>query len=120
METQLGKNGARIDAVYYCPHHPEFSGPCRCRKPQTGLIERAVSEHDVDVEGSYLVGDTTGDLLTGKSAGLRTVLVRTGKAGTDGLFEVQPDYSCDHLLEAVHLVIEISEGSSPMREGEGG
>ncbi len=120
MQTQLGQNGARIDAVYYCPHHPDFSGSCHCRKPHTGLLDRAVAEHGVDLDVSFFVGDTTGDLLTGKNAGLRTILVRTGKAGSDGLYEARPDATCDDLLEAVRWVIEISDRHATMRVGEGG
>ena len=109
MTSELKRDGARIDAFYFCPHHPDFSGPCRCRKPQTGLIDRAVVENAVDVDASFLIGDTTGDLLTGENAGLRTILVRTGKAGQDGLYVVQPDTVCDDLLAAVRWIIERSE-----------
>jgi histidinol-phosphate phosphatase family protein len=109
LTSELKRDGARVDAFYFCPHHPDFSGPCRCRKPQTGLIDRAVAENAVDVEGSFLIGDTTGDLLTGENAGLRTILVRTGKAGQDGLHVVQPDTVCDDLLAAVRWIIERSE-----------
>ena len=109
MNAELKRNGARIDAFYFCPHHPDFTGPCRCRKPQTGLIDRAVVEHAVDLDASFLVGDTTSDLLTGKNAGLRTILVRTGQAGQDGLHTVHPDTVCDDLLAAVRWIIERPE-----------
>jgi len=109
MMAELDREGARIDAFYYCPHHPDFSGPCGCRKPLPGLIDRAVEEHGIDRGSSYLVGDTTSDLLTGKNAGLRTALVRTGLAGNDGLHDVHPDAVCDDLLAAVRMIIESSE-----------
>ena len=106
MRAELDRDGARIDAFYFCPHHPDFSGPCECRKPLTGLIDRAVEEHGIDRDSSFLVGDTTSDLLTGKNAGLRTALVRTGLAGKDGLHDVLPDAICDDLLGAVRMIPE--------------
>ena len=109
MMAVLGREGAWIDAFYFCPHHPDFSGPCGCRKPLPGLIDRAVEEHGIDRGSSYLVGDTTSDLLTGRNAGLRTALVRTGLAGNDGLHDVRPDAVCDDLLAAVRMIIESSE-----------
>ena len=105
MAEELAQKGAHIDAFYVCPHHPDFSGPCGCRKPQTGLVDRAVEVHAIDRDRSYLVGDTTTDLLTGRNAGLRTILVRTGKGGRDGLYDIHPDVVCDNLLEAVTWIL---------------
>lgn len=94
LESLLGLEHAFLDRIYFCPHHPErgFAGErpelktaCRCRKPNTGMIERAVSELNIDLSQSWLVGDTTTDLQTAKNAGLKSILARTGAAGTANL-----------------------------------
>ena len=94
----LQKEGVKIEADYYCKHAPEDK--CDCRKPETKLIEKAIKEHDIDVENSYIIGDKTADILTGKKAGLKTILVKTGKAGLDKEYDVKADFVCDNLLEA--------------------
>jgi D-glycero-D-manno-heptose 1,7-bisphosphate phosphatase len=68
--------GGRIDAVYYCPHRPEED--CLCRKPRPGLLLRAARELDIDLPGSWLIGDDLRDLESAVAAGVRPVLVRTG------------------------------------------
>jgi histidinol phosphatase-like enzyme len=68
--------GGRIDAVYYCPHRPEED--CLCRKPRPGLLLRAARELDIDLPGSWLIGDDLRDLESAAAAGVRPVLVRTG------------------------------------------
>ncbi|MBC7893173.1 MAG: HAD-IIIA family hydrolase [Sphingobacteriaceae bacterium] len=114
LETQLGAERAYLDAIYHCPHHPEagFEGEvpalkiaCDCRKPGTGLVERALHELNIDRSRSFFVGDSTTDLLTGRNAGLRTVLVRTGYGGQDGRFEVEPDFVADDLAGAVDFIL---------------
>jgi histidinol-phosphate phosphatase family protein len=84
METLLGREGAYLDAIYYCPHHPEKGFPgevaelkidCNCRKPKTGLIEQAVKEFNVDLAQSWLVGDTKRDEQSAQNAGLRYIQV---------------------------------------------
>lgn len=109
MSAQLSRDGARIDGYYYCPHHPDFTGSCGCRKPSIGLIEKARAEHAIDFEASFFIGDTTSDILTGRRAGLRTVLVRTGKGGHDGLFEVCPDATYDDLLAAAQWITKTED-----------
>ena len=86
-----------VDAVYYCPHHPEgcvegYAGECTCRKPSMGMLEAARKDFAVDMEMSWMVGDRASDILTGKNAGIRTILLESGY-GTAGLeFAVEPDY----------------------------
>ncbi|OPY89498.1 MAG: D-glycero-beta-D-manno-heptose-1,7-bisphosphate 7-phosphatase [Syntrophaceae bacterium PtaU1.Bin231] len=115
LETLLGEEGAYVDDIYFCPHHPDRGYPeenplykidCRCRKPKTGMIEAAARDYPVDLGASWFVGDRTMDLQTGINAGLATVLVRTGKAGKDGRFDVRPDFTFDTLGEAVAFIIE--------------
>jgi histidinol-phosphate phosphatase family protein len=107
MNVELGRTAARIDGFYFCPHHPDFSGPCRCRKPEIGLIEQAAHEHAIDLDSSFFVGDATSDVMAGRNAGLHTVLVETGKAGGDGLYDVSPDSTSENLLTAVREILAI-------------
>ncbi len=111
----LSENGARLDAVYYCPHHPSEGTPpwravCECRKPKPGMILRAAREHDIDLSGSYVVGDSVVDIEAGASAGVPGILVKTGYGR--GLLEHQrhrfmtePALAAEDLLEAVGWIL---------------
>lgn len=84
LRTELRNSGASLDAIYYCPHHPEGVVPryrieCLCRKPRTGLLEQAVREHAIDLGGSYLIGDDLRDVELARDSALIPILVRTGK-----------------------------------------
>ena len=114
LETLLGREHAFLDRIYFCPHHPEKGFPgerpelkidCDCRKPKTGMIQKAVAELNIDLKQSWLVGDTTTDLQTAKNAGLKSILVRTGAGGRDGKFATLPDFTADNLLDAVRLLL---------------
>ena len=77
----IEKTGA--DQVYYCPHYPdgvikEYSFCCGCRKPKTGMVQKACHEYGIDLGKSYFIGDRESDIMTGKAAGIKTVLVETG------------------------------------------
>jgi D-glycero-D-manno-heptose 1,7-bisphosphate phosphatase len=78
LRAVLAAEDARIDAIYFCPHHPDYSGPCDCRKPAPGMLRQAAAEHGIALGRSWLVGDTGGDIGAGHAAGCRTILVRTG------------------------------------------
>lgn len=115
LETILGHEQAYLDKIYYCPHHPEkgFEGErqeykieCNCRKPKIGMIQKAVNELNVEIEDSFLIGDTTTDIMTGINAGLKTILVRTGYAGDNGKFQCEPDFYFENLKEAVDFIID--------------
>jgi histidinol-phosphate phosphatase family protein len=111
LAQQLASDGARIDAFYFCPHHPDF-GPepgCRCRKPKTGMIDRAVQDFGIDVRRSFLVGDKTSDVAAGQRAGLRTILVQTGEAGQDGTCQAASNHVVADLCEAVELILSSTE-----------
>lgn len=114
LDHLLGVGKAYLDRMYVCPHHPEsgFAGEvpelkidCDCRKPRTGMIDRAVRELDIARESSWLVGDTTSDIRAGTRAGLHTILVRTGHAGLDGKYDDQPDYVMPDLPAAVDWIL---------------
>jgi histidinol-phosphate phosphatase family protein len=70
--------GAPLDATYYCPHHPDFSGSCECRKPATGMIDDGLRDFGLASTDCFLVGDTLLDMEAGRRAGVTTVLVLTG------------------------------------------
>lgn len=84
METMLGKEGAYLDGVYYCPHHPDkgFAGEveelkivCECRKPKAGLLLQAAQDFNIDLSQSWMIGDSENDVLAGKNAGCKTALI---------------------------------------------
>jgi histidinol-phosphate phosphatase family protein len=114
LEWELGTSGAFVDAIYVCPHHPDRGFPgeradlkfaCDCRKPATGLIERASRELQIDVASSWMIGDRTSDIETASRAGLRSVLVQTGHAGQDGRFDAAPDYIAEDLGSAAETIL---------------
>ena len=79
IQELLVAAGTRIDAFYYCPHHPEFSGECKCRKPEPGMILNAAAEFKIDLTKSFMVGDRLSDLESAERAGCQCgYLVRTG------------------------------------------
>jgi D-glycero-D-manno-heptose 1,7-bisphosphate phosphatase len=83
ISERLEAGGARIDAFYHCPHHPDgivepLRIACECRKPQPGLLRLAAKDLDIDLAGSVTIGDRWHDVQAGRAAGTRTVLVRTG------------------------------------------
>ncbi len=115
MKTILGKDGAYFDDVVFCPHHPDKGYPeenplykisCKCRKPETGMIDLCVDKFNIDISNSWMIGDTTIDIKTGENAGLNTALVLTGESGNDGKFDIKPNIACDNLLEAVKQIIK--------------
>lgn len=79
---ELAKEGARVDAWLYCPHHPQGRGsyalPCRCRKPLPGMLTEAARRFGIDLESSVMIGDKLADIEAGTAAGCRPILVRTG------------------------------------------
>lgn len=82
IASQLEQYGARVDAWYYCPHHPAGRGsyalPCRCRKPLPGMLQEAAGRYAIDLESSIMIGDKLVDMQAGAAAGCRSILVRTG------------------------------------------
>lgn len=97
-----------VDAVYYCPHHPEgrvgaYRKACRCRKPETGMFEEACREFDIDMAHSYMAGDRAGDILAGKKAGIKTVLVESGY----GTARLEQEVTADYVMEDLRNLIEI-------------
>jgi len=106
---------AHLDAIYYCAHHPTVGEPpyrvdCDCRKPKTGLIDRAVPEFEIDRGASWMVGDRYGDVELARNAGLRSAFVLSGYGLGEWEYQRnswkhQPDLVCENLLEAVKMII---------------
>jgi D-glycero-D-manno-heptose 1,7-bisphosphate phosphatase len=115
LAALLAAEGARFDAIYYCPHHPDFGppglrGPCACRKPGTGMIERGVSEFGLDPARSYVVGDKLSDVACAKAAGATGILVLTGHgreelARGDGSGGAAPDHQAADLHDAAAWIV---------------
>jgi histidinol-phosphate phosphatase family protein len=113
LEQRLGGEGAHLDAIYYCPHHPEtqhgegvreLRRACECRKPGIGMLMRARRELGVRLAGSAIVGDSATDIEAGRNAGIRTILVRTGVPARAAA--ATPDFVCDTLLDAARAITE--------------
>lgn len=107
METLLGNAGAFVDAVYYCPHHPDkgFAGEvsalkieCNCRKPKPGMLLQAAEDFHIDLSESVMIGDDVRDVQAGKNAGCHTILIHDGECQDYG-----QDGTAESLLDAVDL-----------------
>lgn len=110
----LKENNAHIDAIYYCPHHPtegtgKYKLNCNCRKPKSGMIDRAVKELKIDLNRSYLIGDRYKDIVFAKKMKIRAGLVMTGYGKGEYLYQrkswkVMPDIIGENLLEIVRFI----------------
>jgi D-glycero-D-manno-heptose 1,7-bisphosphate phosphatase len=115
LAAELEEGGARLDAVYYCPHHPSVGEPpyrfdCDCRKPRPGLIRRAAEELGIDLEHSWMVGDRHSDTELARNAGVRAAFVLTGYGRGEHehqghAWNHRPDLVAENLLEAVKKII---------------
>lgn len=123
LDELLAEKGAKVDAYYYCPHHPtegngKYKLECECRKPKNGMLKRASQEHNIDLKRSFVIGDRLYDILAGKSSGATTILVLTGygkeayeKCKSENL---EPDFIARNLKEAMEIVKKI------ITQGNGG
>ncbi|HJM56943.1 MAG: D,D-heptose 1,7-bisphosphate phosphatase [Planctomycetes bacterium] len=115
LREMLASEGAHLDWIGHCPHHPEHGPPdlrraCDCRKPEPGLLLRAAAELDIDLTRSWMVGDSARDLEAGRSAGCRSILVGTGNGAAppeaseaDGQ---ESGLKAPDFLEAVDLILK--------------
>lgn len=99
----VSKVGGQVDKIYFCPHSQSDNAPCR--KPSTGMIDRAVSDLNVDLSNSFVIGDMTGDIKLAKNAGCKSVLVKTGYAGKDNHYQVEPDLVAEDVYTAVEQIL---------------
>lgn len=117
MRDEIGRRGAMVDAIYYCPHHPDEG--CECRKPKTALFHKAAKELNIDFKLSYVVGDMQMDIDAGKALGCKTALVTTGSQPQvssprspvpDPRSPIaSPDYTARNLLEAARWIVDNRE-----------
>jgi D-glycero-D-manno-heptose 1,7-bisphosphate phosphatase len=115
VREMLAERGARVDGLYYCPHHPDVGAPpyrkaCDCRKPRPGMLLRARDEMGIDLARSYMIGDSVRDIEAGHRAGATTVLVLTGYGRGELEYQsrgwtVKPAHVADDLLEAVLWIL---------------
>ncbi len=112
----LAEGGARLDGIYYCPHHPEVGAPayrkeCTCRKPSPGMLERARDEMGIDLSASFMIGDTIKDVEAGRRVGATSILVLSGYGKGEleyqsHAWKVKPDHVADNLLTAITWILE--------------
>jgi D-glycero-D-manno-heptose 1,7-bisphosphate phosphatase len=102
--------GARLDGAYWCPHHPDFSGPCECRKPGTLLFREAAVQHAIDLPRSWYVGDRLRDILPAKALGGRGILVPSPVTPGTDLEQARMDFSVvPSLDDAATRIIESAQ-----------
>ena len=118
METLLGRDMAKVDAIYYCPHHPEKGFPgenikykieCSCRKTKTGMIEDAQADLNIDLNNSFLIGDMTADIKAAENAGIASIAVRSGYGFKDGKYDTRPGCWADDLGDAVNIIVSLKK-----------
>jgi D-sedoheptulose 7-phosphate isomerase len=112
MKVLIAQEGGKLDAMYYCPHHPEgaveaFRRQCNCRKPKSGLFEQAARDWDIDLGRSYTIGDGVVDILAGRRTGTKTIFISPRKCYVCSELSRQnawPDWAAANLAEAAELV----------------
>lgn len=119
LETEIARAGAKLDAIFYCPHHPSVGEPpyrqdCECRKPKPGLIHEAARRFKIDLKDSWMIGDRHSDIQLARRAGLRSAFVLTGYGRGEwehqrDAWNDEPDLVAENLLEAVRVILERSE-----------
>lgn len=120
MRRQLADKGAHVDGIYYCPYHPEgtieeYAKDSDLRKPQPGMLLKAAMEKDIDLAGSWMVGDSGRDVEAGQRAGCRTIRIRTRSTHTAGISEqedVQADYTVRNLVDAARVILRAVPGQA--------
>jgi mannose-1-phosphate guanylyltransferase/phosphomannomutase len=114
METLLGNQGAYLDDIYYCPHHPDGGYPeenkaykikCHCRKPDTGMIDMAAEKYNIDLSRSFIIGDSLVDIKTGINAGLHTILLTADQHDNKQFLATKPEYIFKNLYDAVNFIL---------------
>jgi mannose-1-phosphate guanylyltransferase/phosphomannomutase len=117
LQELLRAEGAELDGIFYCPHHPETHHPeasdpiyrreCECRKPKPGLVLEAAKTFNVDMSSSYFIGDSTRDIAAALSAGCIPILVKTGVAGQDGICpDVVPEIEVENMTQATTWILD--------------
>ena len=115
LKDELESEGARLDAIYYCAHHPSVGKPpyrldCDCRKPRPGLIQHAAEDFDIDLDKSWMVGDRYSDIEMAQNAGVNSAFLLSGYGRGEWEhqrhnWKLQPQLVTENLLEAVTAII---------------
>ncbi|MFA6550210.1 MAG: HAD family hydrolase [Candidatus Gracilibacteria bacterium] len=109
MIKRFENHNIKIDNVYFCPHHPEgvikkYKKVCKCRKPNIGMFKKAEKDFNLDLKKCWLIGDKLSDILAGKKAGCKTILVLTGQDSCNKKALVEADFCTKTLMEAVEFI----------------
>ena len=120
LETKLGEGHAKLDALYFCPHHPDAGYPgenaaykveCDCRKPKPGMLLRAAKDFTIDLAGSFFVGDSGRDIEAAHAAGVTAIGVGTGVGLKDA--KIEPHHFFTNLSESVDFILNTHSGPTP-------
>ncbi len=119
LRSELEREGAHLDAIYYCAHHPSVGSvpyrvDCECRKPRPGLIRRAAEEFDIDLAESWMIGDRYSDIELARNAGVRAAFVMSGYGRGEweyqrDVWQHEPDLVAEDLLDAVKQITRRGE-----------
>ncbi|MCR4275182.1 MAG: HAD-IIIA family hydrolase [Candidatus Wolfebacteria bacterium] len=112
IQKRIKKQKALINKFYFCPHHPEatikkYRKNCDCRKPKIGLFKKAAKEFNINLSRSVTIGDMTQDILAGKKAGTKTILINSGHGGRDKKYNISPEYIAKTTADALKLAQKI-------------
>lgn len=108
LQELVGAGGVQFDGIYFCPHLPTISGPCDCRKPRRGMVDRALESFDLDLSRSFVVGDRLLDMQLAKTVGATGIMVRTGYGSVEEKqieADSRPNFIVRDLLEAVKVIL---------------
>jgi D-glycero-D-manno-heptose 1,7-bisphosphate phosphatase len=111
MKEELELHDAKIDAIYYCPHHPnakveKYKLDCNCRKPKPGMLRRSEIDINIDLKRSFMVGDKKSDIDTGKTVGCKTILVLTGYGIEESKHDdMKHDFVANNIYDAVEYIL---------------
>jgi D-glycero-D-manno-heptose 1,7-bisphosphate phosphatase len=119
LSDEMTRSGAHLDAIYYCPHHPSVGDPpyrqdCDCRKPKTGMLQRAVDEFGIDLIRSFVIGDRYGDIELAHNAGAHSIFLLSGYGLGEYEYQrqnwtVQPEWIAKDLLEASQIILRLAD-----------
>lgn len=114
LQKKMSNEGAKIDAIYYCPHHPKegkgkYKFDCTCRKPKPGMILKAIEEQEIDLNNSYMIGDRYKDILFAENLNIKSGFVLTGYGRGEYTFnkddwEYKPDFIGENLLDVARQI----------------
>lgn len=122
MLAEFENKGAKIDRLYYCPHHPVegkgvYKKDCNCRKPKTGMIDKAVKDLGIDIRQSYVIGDRDSDMEFAKRAGIDSVFVLTGYGLGDyvnskGALSFKAKFIANDILQAAQIIVHVGQNKA--------